>query len=552
MLELLPGLFLAVLAVLGSGFLLGQWEETGGVDLFMWAGLRGLVGIAVLATVGGLLNIFLPLGEVAPWVMFPLAGLGLWVFMKKSPGTLRPVLLGLTLVAASLAARSPMHGDTGLYHQQAVIWMSESALPYGLANLHGRFGFNSAWWNFAALLQMPWMARGASMYLATPVLAVFFGLLFVGALRRAWTSGLNVAIVMILAAGYLWFRQMSGANNPSLSTDAPVNLFIVASAVALVAWRSERAPKMLLVWSLLACAAGAFKLTGLPWLVASAAVVAWSLGVPSSACRRTRASRPELFAVMAGFVILAVNFARGIVVSGYPFYPLKLFGFGGLPWSVRPETIGGDTEGIRNWPTRGEALNWVEFIRNWIENQYGLTNVVMALVLALAIVGLLLIARRRNVASARSPLADNLPVVLAGAAGLTVCFVYAPALRFVSGYFFVLVGLLLGSGLGAMPPAGDGRRGRLAAVLAVLFAVLPNAGGMTGRPVAWWHVPPVPEPAGALPIQRTFAGEPIKVGYAWDAEPPATPYFDPHLVIERDPHGAIRSFRIPPTAAVPR
>lgn len=64
MLELLPGLFLAVLAVLGSGFLLGQSEETGGVDLFMWAGLRGLVGIAVLATVGGLLNIFLPLGEV--------------------------------------------------------------------------------------------------------------------------------------------------------------------------------------------------------------------------------------------------------------------------------------------------------------------------------------------------------------------------------------------------------------------------------------------------------------------------------------------------------
>ena len=49
MLELLPGLFLAVLAVLGSGFLLGRWEETGGVDLFMWAGLRGLVGIAVLA-----------------------------------------------------------------------------------------------------------------------------------------------------------------------------------------------------------------------------------------------------------------------------------------------------------------------------------------------------------------------------------------------------------------------------------------------------------------------------------------------------------------------
>jgi len=53
MLELLPGLLLAVSAVLGSGVLLARWGEPGGLDPFMWAGLRGLVGIALLATVGG-------------------------------------------------------------------------------------------------------------------------------------------------------------------------------------------------------------------------------------------------------------------------------------------------------------------------------------------------------------------------------------------------------------------------------------------------------------------------------------------------------------------
>ncbi len=544
MLELLPGLLLAVSAVLGSGVLFARWGGTGGLDPFMWAGLRGLVGIALLATAGGFINIFLPLAVVAPWVMFPLAGLGVWVLMKQASGAFRLVLLCLVLAAASLAARSPLHGDTGLYHQQAVIWMSESALPYGLANLHGRFGFNSAWWNFAALLQMPWMARGASMYLATPVLCVFFGLLFAGALRRAWNSGLTVAVVMILAAGYLWFRQMSGANNPSLSTDAPVNLFIVASAVALVLWRSERSPQLLLVWSILACAAAAFKLTGLPWLVASGAVVGWSLVVPSSGSRRTPVSRRELFAMLAGFVVLSVNFVRGIVVSGYPFYPLTLFGFGGLPWSVRPDTIGGDTAGIRNWPTRGEAAHWLEFIANWIENQYGLTNVVMALVLALAIAALLFVVGRRNFRAARALLADNLPVVLAAAAGLAVCLVYAPALRFVSGYFFTLAGLLLGSGLIALPSSHSIRMGRRAVVVAIILAVLPNAGGLTGRAIAWRQTPPAPEADRSLEVRTTRQGESIKIGFAWDAEPPATPYFEPDLVVVRDKTGAIREFRV--------
>jgi hypothetical protein len=33
--------------------------------------------------------------------------------------------------------------DTGLYHLPMVNWISNYALPFGLANLHGRFGFNS-------------------------------------------------------------------------------------------------------------------------------------------------------------------------------------------------------------------------------------------------------------------------------------------------------------------------------------------------------------------------------------------------------------------------
>jgi hypothetical protein len=105
-----------------------------------------------------------------------------------------------------------------------------------LANLHGRFGFNSSWWAFSGLLEFPWLSRGASIYLPVGALTFFFGLLVVDSIRRFWAVGLSVSGGIFLVSGYLWFRQLSGINNPSFSTDATANLMIVASAAALAEW----------------------------------------------------------------------------------------------------------------------------------------------------------------------------------------------------------------------------------------------------------------------------------------------------------------------------
>ncbi|EMO63800.1 hypothetical protein LEP1GSC133_1179, partial [Leptospira borgpetersenii serovar Pomona str. 200901868] len=38
---------------------------------------------------------------------------------------------------------SPFAYDSGLYHIQSIKWIQEYSVVPGLANLHGRFGFNS-------------------------------------------------------------------------------------------------------------------------------------------------------------------------------------------------------------------------------------------------------------------------------------------------------------------------------------------------------------------------------------------------------------------------
>jgi hypothetical protein len=42
-----------------------------------------------------------------------------------------------------IAFQAPENYDTGLYHIQSIKWIEEYGVTPGLANLHGRFGFNS-------------------------------------------------------------------------------------------------------------------------------------------------------------------------------------------------------------------------------------------------------------------------------------------------------------------------------------------------------------------------------------------------------------------------
>lgn len=57
----------------------------------------------------------------------------------------------LVLLFAYGSSRGYMHYDTGLYHAQSIRWIEEYGVVPGLANLHSRFGYNSAAFALCAL-----------------------------------------------------------------------------------------------------------------------------------------------------------------------------------------------------------------------------------------------------------------------------------------------------------------------------------------------------------------------------------------------------------------
>lgn len=79
---------------------------------------------------------------------------------------------GLTLLFAYGSSRGYMHYDTGLYHAQAIRWIEEYGVVPGLANLHSRFGYNSASFALSAFFSETWLI-GRPMH----CVAGFFALL---------------------------------------------------------------------------------------------------------------------------------------------------------------------------------------------------------------------------------------------------------------------------------------------------------------------------------------------------------------------------------------
>ena len=107
-------------------------------------GMIGGMGLLVLGSLSILANFFIPLGAPFFVGICVISFLG-WIklsrkFTVKDAG----LFTGITLFYWIAGIRVAPMSDVPMYHIPVIHWMHESSLPFGLANLHSRFGF----WNF--------------------------------------------------------------------------------------------------------------------------------------------------------------------------------------------------------------------------------------------------------------------------------------------------------------------------------------------------------------------------------------------------------------------
>lgn len=309
-------------------------------DLFVafWVGLAGAVLLLILW------NFLWPINAGPLLVVGALGVWGLAVARREIRGLVTrerwcrtlwaPILLILSAAwIANLARGSMTNWDTALYHLQGMLWAKQYAVVPGLANLFGALAFNNVSLLYAAMLDIgPWAGR--AFHLANGLLLLVLlwqGLL--GLIRVARSEGLDrvQGLFEAVLIAPVVNRTLSGRVT-SYVTDLPTALvlFAAASQMHLMLLIPDDEPREVayrgFVSLTLLAVAVTFKM--------SAAILAAAAGVLVAGWLLLRVRLPARVRVRAGVWSFAVVLClalgwmgRGVVLSGYPLFPIDRFPF---------------------------------------------------------------------------------------------------------------------------------------------------------------------------------------------------------------------------------
>jgi hypothetical protein len=245
--------------------------------------------------------------------------------------------------------------DISAYHLQAVRWAAEFGSVPGLANLHGRLGFNSALHPLAALLSSPgglWLGRA---YVNTAIVAMTIAILAQGI---AGSSARSIyALLLLPLPTSLLFSDCLSSPQPDIAA---------ASIAALFAWylrdivldQDSSGPNTLFFGLLTATMAMLFKVSYVAFGVAGicVAIARWA---------RSRQKTDQLALVLLLTCLSGLPWLfRGYLTSGYPFFPAEI-GRLSFDWTAPHELVATERNWVLSWARAPFNPHWQQVLSDW-------------------------------------------------------------------------------------------------------------------------------------------------------------------------------------------
>lgn len=486
----------------GAGSALAKW-----LRISPNLGERGILGLFCFGLINCAAHFFVPLGLPEQIVVLA-AGLGLLAIFGRSfesehVSTL--VLAVSILVVLSVhALREDLGYDAGLYYLQNLKWNREFPITIGLANLHGRFGFNSFYFLIAGVTNNPLFA-----WIPNAAAAAFFG---AACLQRA---GLRNPVYVVLALAVFALTSAPGTFRPDELVRALI-VYWTAIAIDYLATRERQETNAALLL-ILASLAMLVKVSAAPLMIATVLVLLIS---------RRGASAWHGRAIAFTAVGIGLWVLRGVLLSGCALYPSPHSCITALPWTVAPEQALWHQMAIRSWARApwvydfGLVMSNYDWFRPWLHETIRIPIVLLAaagLAVCLATAAYERIVHRRSIGPALF-----LTVLLCGC--LLWWFVLAPDLRFASGYLvsLTLLGFSVPAGLWLTSPAFW---------KAVRIGIVSLAVLRCGLPLVQRHstIPDIPV-ASVYQVQLNDGNGvwiPRQGDKCWDHPLPCTAYFHP-------------------------
>jgi len=564
MIPILAGLLIWIPAVAGWGSVaIHIRNESSAPPAYGFHALEPYLGMAILATLATAANFLVPITAVLSgsalligWLML---GLRIRSTALKKP-SVGPILIALVWLAFVVfwSTQPPRNYDAGLYHLPAIKWINESATPLGLANLHGRLGFNSLWFSLAALLEFPFSGdrEGTSAFLLTALLLCFYGFEVIRAVHQLAVGRRrteDTVFLSLTAASLVAFTLQTSISSPT--PDLPVFLFtLVIVFVALQALESD-SDWTFALWGLLFLTMFSItvKLSALPLLLVSVRVLLHAVRhrAPVDWNRLTKLSTATASFLFGPWAI------KGLLNSGCVAYPVAPTCFTVLPWSVPQAAALAETLSTRVWahapflPSNVVSADWAWYAA-WFSGIARSTDIIATAIFLILGLTLLLLSRLLGNHAGGEANSLRLAVPLIGC--IAIWLVAAPDLRFGGGYFWALGASVLSAGACQLPRVDLSSRliricyGSLVALVAaglfigMAFAVLPPLNSLADRPIRGLLLTWPAIPSAQVSTHYTLEGVPISVpakDQCWLAPLPCTPSFKEDLRILLTSHGRL-------------
>jgi hypothetical protein len=430
---------------MGIGAFVGpRFAAEGSTVEMFWLGLGAVVALLELYHLIRPVDTAIGLALLlVGFIAFIAYGLPLRLLQEMHRTGLRAGLIyAATLAVIGLRSATPCKFyDTGLYGAQAVHWIATYPVVRGLANLHGRLGFNSS-----VLLCIAVLRHGA---LEPLTYRVFDGLLLamlsapvIGAAARLVRGHSNsstdwFAVILLFPLLYSMFESSETADLVGTDTDLPAMLVCLAaiwylfSALQAIGPSSDEHTAS--EHSKLVCANALFALAAVFKLsMIVLAVAGWLLAFIRWQSLQAEVKRISWFRYVGIPVAIVVPwFAHGLFLSGYPFFPSSLFGIP-VQWRLPASSTRLLAAGIQSWARAPHATLSETAGFHWIGPWFrGLRadRAEFLLPVLIAITGAFLILW----GEIRKPSRWNYPggrLLIPIGLALAFWFVEAPALRF--------------------------------------------------------------------------------------------------------------------------
>ncbi|MCR5106640.1 MAG: hypothetical protein K6B28_00600 [Lachnospiraceae bacterium] len=278
---------------------------------------------------------------------------------KDNSGHILMILI-TAIVLAAIASDEPSDYDTYLYHAQSVQWIEKFGVVKGLANLHNRFGYNSAFMCLQALYSFSFLGR--SLHELNGFICLFmasFSMMDNNKFRHYEKKSIKATDLLKLSA--LFYIVYAVNSISSTGSDIMPMLLLI---YLFIKWcglcdNKETEPFFFALLSMLAIFLCTVKLSVLPAVLILLYPVYLYI-------RQKKFSRIFLFSMIA-VLILAPFVIRNVLITGYLLYPMESIDIFSFDWEIPAEIANLDRKEILSFARGlGDNLNDLSF-SGWLQ-----------------------------------------------------------------------------------------------------------------------------------------------------------------------------------------